>query len=99
MADGGVKNILITYEVMGRAKIQRLVQLAQRTNLLVTVDDAVNIAGLSEAAVAAGTTLGILVDINCGQNRCGVDPGEPGVEIGAGGISLTQLGTARYLRV
>jgi D-serine deaminase-like pyridoxal phosphate-dependent protein len=79
MADGGVKNILITYEVLGRTKIQRLVQLAQRTNLLVTVDDAGNAADLSEAAVAAGTTLGMLVDVNCGQNRCGVDPGEPAV--------------------
>lgn len=81
MADGGVQNILITYEVLGRAKIQRLLALAQRTNLLVTVDDAGNVGDLSEAASAAGTTLGILVDVNCGQNRCGVDPGEPAVEL------------------
>ena len=81
MADGGVKDILITYEVLGRAKIARLIALAQCTNLLVTVDDAANVADLSEAAVAAGTTLGVLVDVNCGQNRCGVDPGEPAIQL------------------
>ncbi len=81
MADGGVQDILITYEVLGQAKIQRLLHLAQRTNLLVTVDDPGNVQDLSQAAASAGVTLGILVDINCGQNRCGVDPGEPGVAL------------------
>ena len=81
MADGGVEDILITYEVLGPAKIGRLIQLARRTNLLVTVDDPANINDLSQAALAAGVTLGVLVDINCGQNRCGVDPGPPGVEL------------------
>ena len=81
MADGGVKDILITYEVLGRSKIQRLIALSQRTNLLVNVDDAGNVADLSDAATAANTTLGILVDVNCGQNRCGVDPGGPAVEL------------------
>ena len=81
MADGGVDNILITYEIIGPAKIRRLVDLAQRVNLMVTVDDADNVRDLSEAARSAGVGLSILVDINCGQNRCGVDPGGPAVEL------------------
>ena len=81
MADGGIENILITYEIIGMAKIRRLVDLARRVNLMVTVDDAVNVGELSEAALSARVTLGILVDINCGQNRCGVDPGGPAVEL------------------
>jgi D-serine deaminase-like pyridoxal phosphate-dependent protein len=81
MADGGVDNILITYEIIGAAKIRRLVNLAQRVNLLVTVDDAGNVRELSDAAVAAGASLGILVDVNCGQDRCGVDPGRPALEL------------------
>ena len=81
MADGGVDNILITYEIIGPAKIRRLVDLARRVNLLVTVDDANNVRDLSAAARSAGVPLGILVDINCGQNRCGVDPGAPGVAL------------------
>ncbi len=81
MADGGVDNILITYEIIGAAKIRRLVNLAKRINLMVTVDDAGNVQELSEAAQTAGVGLGILVDINPGQNRCGVDPGRPAVEL------------------
>ena len=81
MADGGVDNILITYEIMGAAKIRRLVSLARRVNLMVTVDDANNVKDLSGAAQAAGISLGILVDINSGQNRCGIDPGKPAVQL------------------
>ena len=81
MADGGINNILITYEILGQSKIRRLIGLGRRVDLMVTVDDPVNVKNLSEAAVAGGTTLGILVDINCGQNRCGVDPGRPGVDL------------------
>ncbi len=81
MADGGVDNILITYEIIGPAKIRRLVDLARRVNLMVTVDDPNNVTDLSEAARSAGVSLGILVDINCGQNRCGVDPGAPAVAL------------------
>ena len=84
MADGGVDNILITYEIIGPAKIRRLMNLARRVNLMVTVDDLGNAQDLSDAAQAAGLSLGILVDINCGQNRCGVDPGQPGVDIARG---------------
>ena len=77
MADGGIDNILITYEIIGPDKIRRLVDLTRRVNLMVTVDDTDNVSDLSEAARSAGVSLGILVDINCGQNRRGVDPGEP----------------------
>lgn len=84
MADGGVDNILITYEIIGPAKIRRLMNLARRVNLMVTVDDLGNAQNLSDAAQAAGLSLGILVDINCGQNRCGVDPGQPSVDLARG---------------
>ena len=81
MADAGVDNILITYEIIGPAKIHRLVDLAGRVNLMVTVDDAANVNDLSEAARSARVSLGVLIDINCGQNRCGVDPGEPALAL------------------
>ncbi len=81
MADGGVDNILITYEIIGPAKIRRLMNLAKRINLMVTVDDPGNVADLSQAAQAAAVDLGILVDVNSGQNRCGIDPGPPAVAL------------------
>ncbi len=93
MADGGVDNILITYEILGQAKINRLMNLARRINLMVTVDDAGNVQELSDAAQSAGVSLGILVDVNSGQNRSGIDPGQPAVGLaqavyGAPGLVL-----------
>ncbi len=76
MASGGIRNILITYEIVGRTKINRLMALCQHADMMVTVDDAQNVKDLSEAAQAFGTSLGVLVDVDCGHHRCGVDPGE-----------------------
>jgi D-serine deaminase-like pyridoxal phosphate-dependent protein len=77
MAAGGIGNILITYEIVGRTKISRLMALCRHADMMVTVDDAQNVQDLSEAAQAFGAPLGVLVDVDCGQHRCGVDPGEP----------------------
>lgn len=81
MADSGVDNILITYEIIGPAKIRRLMDLAHRADVMVTVDDADNVRNLSAAARAAGVSLGILVDVNSGQDRCGVAPGAPALRL------------------
>ena len=45
------------------------------------VDDAGNVDELAAAARAAGVSLGVLVEVEVGQRRCGVDPGEPAVAL------------------
>ncbi len=55
--------------------------LARRVGLMVTVPDAEAGRVLPQVAQRAGVSLGILVDNNRGQNRCGVDPGKPGVAL------------------
>ena len=60
LAEGGIPDILIANEIVGPLKIARLVELARRCKVTVAVDDAGNVRQLSEAAVAAGVTLGIL---------------------------------------
>ena len=63
--------------MVGGRKITRLAALAGQARLAVCVDDGRNVAELSAAAVAAGVTLGVLVEIEVGCERCGVAPGEP----------------------
>ena len=46
MADAGIEDILLTFNLLGRAKLQRLVALARRIRLSVTLDNAV-VAGES----------------------------------------------------
>ncbi len=73
----GIKDILIANQIVGRQKIARLAGLARHANLMVAVDDPHNVDDLSAAVVAAGAQLRVLVEVNIGMNRCGVEPGEP----------------------
>jgi len=81
MVDGGVEDVLIANQIVGPVKIARLMDLAQRARVMVAVDNADNVADLSRAAVAAGVTLGALVEINHGMNRCGTEPGQPTLDL------------------
>jgi len=81
MVDGGVPDVLIANEVVGAAKLKRLIALAKRARIAVCADDAGNVSALDEAARAAGVKLDVLVEVNVGANRCGVEPGAPAVKI------------------
>ena len=80
MVEAGATEIMITSEVIGTSKIARLVALARASNMIVAVDDSSNVDDLSAAASAARVELGVIVEINVGQDRCGVD-GNTAVEL------------------
>jgi D-serine deaminase-like pyridoxal phosphate-dependent protein len=75
MAAAGIPDILITSEVVGHSKIQRLFSAARQSRISVVVDDADNISDLAAAAQTAGIRLDVLVEVDVGQGRCGVPPG------------------------
>ena len=81
MVAGGVADVLIANEVVGRPKLARLAALAQRARVSVCVDDAVNAVDLDAAARAAGVRLGVLVEIDVGANRCGAEAGPPALAL------------------
>ena len=81
MVDGGVRNVLVSNEIVDRRKIERLVALARRAEVLVCVDDPLNVDDLAAAARAAGVRLGVLVEIDVGNARCGVAPGAAAVAL------------------
>ncbi|MGE5619144.1 MAG: DSD1 family PLP-dependent enzyme [Sphingomonadaceae bacterium] len=81
LVNAGIKDILIANEVVGARKIARLAGLARHADLMVAVDDARNVADLSAGVTAAGAKLRVLVDVNVGMNRCGVEPGEAAVAL------------------
>ena len=81
MVAGGIPNVLVSNQVVGPRKIERLVALARRARVSVLVDDATNVAALNAAASKAGTTLDVLIEINVGANRCGIEPGKPAVAL------------------
>jgi D-serine deaminase-like pyridoxal phosphate-dependent protein len=81
LAAAGISDILIANQIVGRAKIRRLVALAATADVMVAVDSADNVAELSRAAQAAGVELRVLVEVNIGHNRCGVEPFEPALAL------------------
>ncbi len=81
MVEGGVGDVLVSNEIIGRSKLKRLAELAKSARITVCADDAGNVAELNAAAGEAGVRLGVLVEIDVGAGRCGVPPGEPAVEL------------------
>lgn len=78
---GGVKNVLVSNEIVGASKLARLAALAKEAWVGVCVDDASNVAQLGDAARSLNARISVLVEINVGANRCGVAPGEAALEL------------------
>ncbi|HEY0753803.1 MAG TPA: DSD1 family PLP-dependent enzyme [Ktedonobacteraceae bacterium] len=72
----GIDDLLITTEIVGKPKLERLVRLVQQsTRLKVVVDSLAGAQALNQAMHEAGQHIDVLLDLNLGQNRCGVLPG------------------------
>ncbi|MGA2081658.1 MAG: DSD1 family PLP-dependent enzyme [Holophaga sp.] len=99
MVQGGVRNVLVSNEIVGAGKLLRLAALAQEAWIGVCVDDAANVEQISEAAASLGVTLSVLVEVNVGGNRCGVHPGEAVLQLAqliAGSPGLRFAGLQAY---
>jgi len=99
MVYAGVQNVLVSNQVVGAAKIARLLGLATQAEVAVCVDDPDNVRHLDDGARAAGVRLPVLVELNIGMNRCGVEPGDPVVDLAklvAGSRGLRFAGLQAY---
>ena len=92
MVEAGLRDVFVSNQVVGAYKVKRLVQLGRRARIAACVDDARNVAELSAAADAAGVVIDVLVEINVGQDRCGVAPGDPALHL------VQAVKSARFLR-
>jgi D-serine deaminase-like pyridoxal phosphate-dependent protein len=92
MVDGGVDNVLVSNEIVGRRKLDRLAALGRRAWVAVCADDAGNVDALDAAAARFERRLTVLVEINPGANRCGVEPGTPAVAL------AKRIAGSRHLR-
>ncbi len=81
MADAGIKDILISYNILGARKSERLAALAQRTNLTVSADNRQVIETIGDAMETANSSLGVLIECETGNKRCGVGSSDDAVEL------------------
>lgn len=74
---GGVKDVLVSNQIVGASKLERLAALACSATIGLCFDDAEQITAASDAARRAGVTIHGYVEIETGMTRCGVAPGAP----------------------
>ncbi|MFT3672896.1 alanine racemase [Aestuariivirga sp.] len=71
MADAGIRDMLLTFNVVGKHKLERLSALMKRSEIAVVADNAEILDGLSQAGVAAGRKLDVLAECDTGSGRNG----------------------------
>lgn len=92
MVQGGIDDLLITTEIVGRPKLERLVRLVrQSSRIKVVVDSLAGAQALDQAMHEAGLQIDVLLDLNVGQNRCGVLPGDDALQLAHGLRALDHL--------
>ena len=89
LAWGGIPDILVSNEVVGAAKLARLCALSRIAAVAVCADDGGQVAAIEAAAADAGIRMTVLVEIDVGAGRCGVQPGPDAVAL-AGRIAASK---------
>ena len=81
MADGGIRDLLVANLVVGPQKVARLVELRHKADVIVCVDHVDQVDPISDAMIAAGRRVRLLIEVDIGLGRVGVLPGEPLLEL------------------
>src|SRR2546421_2096358 len=76
---GGVKDVLVSNQVVGERKLRRLAALARDATIALCFDSAEQVDAASRVARDFGVELGglIEIEIEVGMERCGVASGKP----------------------
>ncbi|WP_230531534.1 D-TA family PLP-dependent enzyme [Microvirga roseola] len=72
MAEAGLDDILISYNLLGEHKIGRLGALLSKAKVTVAADNPTVVEGLPRAAEIAGRDLDVVVECDTGRKRAGV---------------------------
>lgn len=83
MAASGIRSILIANQIVGPIKSRRLAALiaSSGAEVICAVDSLQNVHELDAAAHERGVRIPVVIEVNSGMNRAGVEPGEPVVEL------------------
>src|ERR1700744_4944703 len=73
MAEAGIDDILISYNLIGDEKMARLAALQARAHMTVAADNSVVIAGLPQAAALSRRPLSVVGECDTGRKRAGVE--------------------------
>jgi D-serine deaminase-like pyridoxal phosphate-dependent protein len=74
MVNAGLTDVLVSVQVVGAAKIERLLRLARRARVTTVVDSGTCAKAIAEAFAAQSMTVEALLEVDIGYHRCGVEP-------------------------
>jgi D-serine deaminase-like pyridoxal phosphate-dependent protein len=77
----GLDSIFVVNTIAGREKLAALADLARDADVMVAVDDAANAADIAAAARAAKSTVGVLIEVDTGMDRAGVDSPDQALDL------------------
>ncbi len=81
MVEGGIRDVLVSNEVIGARKLDRLAALSRQARVIACVDSPLGVEQLAAAAARHGAQVDVIVEIDVGASRCGVAPGQPAVAL------------------
>ncbi len=81
MAASGIGSILICNQIVDGPKMARLASLSRHAEVIVAVDNIANVEALAETAQTYGTIVDVVIEVDCGMKRAGVEPGAACVEL------------------
>ena len=89
MVDAGITDILIPYNIVGARKVERLVRLRKRATIAVALDSETTARGISN--LAGEPEIPVLIELDTGGNRCGVQSPEAALELARKVVQLRGL--------
>jgi D-serine deaminase-like pyridoxal phosphate-dependent protein len=81
MAQSGITDILLTYNVIGQPKAERLAHLTNFARMTVAIDNKNALESVASAAQHAANTIGLLIEFESGADRQGVQTPEQALEL------------------
>jgi D-serine deaminase-like pyridoxal phosphate-dependent protein len=76
LVNAGVREILLTNQIVQESKIQKMINLLNFSEIKCLVDDIENIRLISRSSERKNKQMDVLIEVNVGMNRCGVEPSE-----------------------
>jgi D-serine deaminase-like pyridoxal phosphate-dependent protein len=82
MVAAGLTEILIPFNIWGASKVDRLTRLVRRADVTVAVDSADIARGIAMGAQAAGVTVPVVIEMDTGGRRAGVQSPDAARQLG-----------------
>ena len=81
LVEGGLTDIIIANQVIGKGKAERVAEMNRKAKVRVAVDSRTGIEQLAAAGHRKQLEIGVLIEVNIGMDRGGVEPGQEALEL------------------